>query len=166
MGLTLLNSDGSSFLIIGITLAIFSLSWNMAVFITFINRVNDLMMADSIIFNSFEEIPSKPQLFFVGRLSMVFFAVSLSTFLNLKTESTCFFKVITIILTNITLNLLCNSLTYICKIVIELIGNITCICYINAIFFKIKYFVCFIFRKNVIYDFPSISNVIFGTVKA
>ena len=50
------------------------------------------MMAGSIIFNSFEEIPSQPQQFFVGRLSIMFFMVSLSTSLNLKTESTCFFK--------------------------------------------------------------------------
>ena len=43
----------------GITLAIFSLPGNMPVCITWlINRANDLMMAGSIIFNSFEEIPS------------------------------------------------------------------------------------------------------------
>ena len=47
MGLYFLNSDGSSFLKIGITLAILSLSGNMPVFITWlINRVNGLMMAD------------------------------------------------------------------------------------------------------------------------
>ena len=44
-------------------MAILSLSGNIPVFITwFINRVNDFMMAGSIIFKSFEEIPS--QLFF------------------------------------------------------------------------------------------------------
>ena len=68
MDLKCLNSDGSSFLKIGITLAIFSLSKNMPVFINlFINRFNDLRMADSIIFNSFEEIPSQPQLFLLER---------------------------------------------------------------------------------------------------
>ena len=50
-------------------------------------------------------------------------------------------------------------------IIIEFICNICFISYINAIIFKIKYFSCFISRKNFIYDFPSIFNVIFGTVK-
>ena len=46
MGLSFLNSDESSFLKIGLTLAILGLSGNIPVFITwFINRVNDLMMA-------------------------------------------------------------------------------------------------------------------------
>ena len=46
MGLLFLNSDGSSFLKIGLTLAILSLSGNMFVFIIwFINRANHLMMA-------------------------------------------------------------------------------------------------------------------------
>ena len=49
-------------------------------------------MTGSIIFNSFEEIPSQPQMFFVGRLSIILFTVSLSTSLNLKTESTRFLK--------------------------------------------------------------------------
>ena len=45
MGLYFLNSDESSVLKIGITLAIFNLSGNKPAFITwFINRVNDLMM--------------------------------------------------------------------------------------------------------------------------
>ena len=69
----------------GIPLAILSLSGNMPIFITWlIHMVNDLMMAGSTIINSFEEIPSQPQLFFVGRLFVVFFTVSLSLFLNLN----------------------------------------------------------------------------------
>ena len=56
MGVLFLNSDGSSFLKIGITLAMLSLSGNMPVFITCcINRINDLMMAGSIIFNSLRQ---------------------------------------------------------------------------------------------------------------
>ena len=48
---------------IGITLAILSLSGNISVFITsFINKVNDLMMAGSIIFNSFEETQSQREM--------------------------------------------------------------------------------------------------------
>ena len=46
----------------------------------FINIVNDLIIAGSIIFINFEEIPSNLQLFFVGRLCIVFFTVSSSIF--------------------------------------------------------------------------------------
>ena len=54
----------------------------------FINRVSDLIMADSIIFSSFEEMP--PQLFFVAGHSIVFFVNFITTFLIPKSESTCF----------------------------------------------------------------------------
>ena len=65
----------------------------MPVFMTwFVSRVNDLMIVGSIIFKSFEEIPSEPLLFYVGRLSMVFFTVSPSTLFKQKTQSTCSFK--------------------------------------------------------------------------
>ena len=74
MGLKCLNSDRSSFLKIGITLAILNLSRNMPVFFNWINnRVNDLMMAGSIIFNNFEEIPSQPQVFLLE--SFLFFSL-------------------------------------------------------------------------------------------
>ena len=64
MGLLFLNGDRSSFLKVRITLAMLSLSGNMHVFITWlINRVNDLMLAGSIILKSLEEMPSQPQLF-------------------------------------------------------------------------------------------------------
>ena len=48
------------------------MSGNMPVFITWcITRANDLMMPGSIIFNSFEEIPSKPQLFLLEDFLLV-----------------------------------------------------------------------------------------------
>ena len=50
-------------------MAIFSSSGKIPVFNTwFVNIVNDLIIAVSIIFINFEEIRSNPQLFFVGRL--------------------------------------------------------------------------------------------------
>ena len=79
-------NDGSSFLKIGITFVSLSMSGNMPVFMTWcVSTVNDLMIVGYIIFKSFEEIPSQPLLFFVGRLSMVFFTVSSSTLFKLKT---------------------------------------------------------------------------------
>ena len=48
----MLNNVGSSFLKIGITFAILSLSGNMPVFMTWlITKVKDLMIAGSIIFS-------------------------------------------------------------------------------------------------------------------
>ena len=73
------------FLNIEITFAMLSLSGNIPVFTTwFINSVSDFIIAGSIIFNSLDEMPSKPQLFFVGRFSMVFFTASSSTFVNVN----------------------------------------------------------------------------------
>ena len=46
----------------------------------FINIVNDLIIAGSIIFINFEEIPPNPQIFFVGRFCIIFFTVSSSIF--------------------------------------------------------------------------------------
>ena len=58
----------------------FSFSGNMPVFIIlFINRVNDLMMGGSVMFNSLEDIPSQSQLFSAGWLAIVVFIVSLFT---------------------------------------------------------------------------------------
>ena len=88
-----MNNVESSFLKIGITFAILSLSGNMPVFMTWlITKVKDLMIAGSIIFSNFEEIPSNPLLFFVGRSFIVFLTVSSLTFLNLRTDLTCVFK--------------------------------------------------------------------------
>ena len=125
MGISLfINCDGSPFLKIGIILAILSLSVNMPVFINwFINMVNYLMISVSIIFNSFEEIPSQPQLRFVVRLYIVLCTVSLLTFLNLK-KVNVFFFVMAMILIAIILNPLCNSLTYACIYV----GYMGCAC--------------------------------------
>ena len=44
------------------------------------------MIAGSIIFDNFEEIPSNPQLCFVGKLCIIIFTASSSTF------SHCLFK--------------------------------------------------------------------------
>ena len=62
-------------------MAIFSSSGKIPVFNTwFVNLVNDLIITGSISLINFEEIPSNPQLFFVGRLCIVFFTVSSSIF--------------------------------------------------------------------------------------
>ena len=74
-------------------MAIFSSSGKMPVFNTwFINIVTDLIIAGSIIYINFEEIPSNPQLLFVGRLCIVFFTVSSSIFGNVNTVFMCLFK--------------------------------------------------------------------------
>ena len=120
-------------------MAILSFSGNVPVFVTwFINRVNDVMMAGSIIFNSFDEIPSQ-LFFFCWKAFYNFIYVFFVYVFKSEYRVNSLFKVITIILIAIVLNSLCNSLTYTCKIVTECICNICLICYINAIFFKIKY---------------------------
>ena len=88
-----LNSDGSPFLKIGITLTSLSLSVNMPVFITwFINMVNDLMMASSIIFNSFEEMPSQRKLFFFGKALYCFLYSFFIYILKSENRVNLFFK--------------------------------------------------------------------------
>ena len=64
IGLEFLNSVGSYFLNIEITLAIFSSSGKMPVFNTWlIIKVSGLIIVGSIILINLEEIPSSPQLF-------------------------------------------------------------------------------------------------------
>ena len=85
--------DGSSFLNIGITFAIFSLSGNTPEYKTwFINSVNDLKITGSITLSNFVETPSNPQLFFVGRLFIVFLTVSSSIWSKVNVEVTFLFK--------------------------------------------------------------------------
>ena len=84
---------GSAFLNIVITLAIFSSSGKIPVFNTWlINKVSGLIIAGSIILINLEEIPSSPQLFFEGRVCIVFLTVSSSTFSKLNTVFICLFK--------------------------------------------------------------------------
>ena len=84
---------GSPFLKIGVTLAILSLSGKIPVFNTcFITIVNDFMIAGSIIFKNFEEIPSNPQLCFVGKFYIIFFTASSSILFILKDECICLFR--------------------------------------------------------------------------
>ena len=64
IGLLFSNKDGSSFLNIGITFAIFSLSGNTPEYKTwFINSVNDFKITGSITLSNFVEIPSSAHLF-------------------------------------------------------------------------------------------------------
>ena len=53
-----------------------------------ITKVKDLIIAGSIIFNNFEEIPSNLLLFFVGRSFIVFLTVSSLIFFNLGKDLT------------------------------------------------------------------------------
>ena len=64
IGLEVLSSVGSSFLNIGINLAIFNSSGKKPVFnIWLISKVSGLIIAGSIILINLDEIPSSPQLF-------------------------------------------------------------------------------------------------------
>ena len=66
-------------------MAIFSSSGNIPVFNTwFINIVNDLIIAGSIIFSNFEEIPSNPQLFFCRKTLYSFLYSFLISILKFK----------------------------------------------------------------------------------
>ena len=66
-------------------MAILSLSGNIPVFNTWlINRVSGLIITGAITFNNFDDISSYPQLFFVGRLFIVFLTIISSIFLKVK----------------------------------------------------------------------------------
>ena len=88
------------------------LSGNIPVFNTWlINRVSGLIITGAITFNNFDDISSYLQLFFVGRLFILFLTISSSIFLKVKVEFICLFKIITVILVTIILNIFCNVLT-------------------------------------------------------
>ena len=57
-----------------------------------INKVSGLIIAGSIILLNLEEIPSSPQIFFEGRVCIVFLTVSSSMFSKLNTVFICLFK--------------------------------------------------------------------------
>ena len=74
-------------------MAILSLSGNIPVFNTWlINGVSGLIITGTITFNNFDDISSYPQLFFVGRLFIVFLTIISSIFLKVKVECICLFK--------------------------------------------------------------------------
>ena len=82
-----------NFQIVGITLAILSLSGNIPEFNNWIiNRVSGLIITGAITLNNFDDISSYPQLFFVGRLFIMFLTIISSTFLKVKVEFICLFK--------------------------------------------------------------------------
>ena len=55
-----------------------------------ISKVSGLIIAGSIILINLDEIPSSPQLFFEGRVCIVFLTVSSSMFSKLNTVFICF----------------------------------------------------------------------------
>ena len=56
------------------------------------SKVSGFIIAGSIILINLDEIPSSPQLFFEGRVCIVFLTVSSSMFSNLNTVFICLFK--------------------------------------------------------------------------
>ena len=91
IGLSFMKNVGPSFLKIGMTFTILSLTGNTHVFMTWL-IIKDLMIAGSIIFKNFEEMLSNPLLFFVGRSFIIFLIVSSLTFSNLRIDLTYVFK--------------------------------------------------------------------------
>ena len=74
-------------------MAILSLSGNRPVFNTWlIKRVSGLIITGAITFNNFDDTSSYPQLFFVGRLFIVFLTIMSSIFLKVKVEFIGLFK--------------------------------------------------------------------------
>ena len=58
-----------------------------------IKRVDDLIITGAItFFNNFDDISWCPQLFFAGRLFIVFLTIISSIFLKVKVEFICLFK--------------------------------------------------------------------------
>ena len=75
----------------------FELLWQFLVYLEkfpylALTRVNDFMIAGSIIFKHFEEIPSNPQLCFVGKLCIIIFTACSSTLFILKVECIYLFR--------------------------------------------------------------------------
>ena len=116
-------------------MAIFNLSGKMPVFNTWlISKVVGLIIAGSIILINLDEIPSSPQLFFEGRVCIVFLIVSSSMFSKIKYCIYMFIQIILEIFSAIVFNITCKSLSYVGEKLIKFVSNMLFICMCHTIF--------------------------------